>query len=434
MIVPLGKHLRKWLLSVAVAARNRVQTVVAALEYAQEEEAGPEIAPGGAKKAPPGGPPDHWLQLVERHAPELLQSGLPEVVSRSPSPVPDRGAGVDRSDPEDARELKPDRVASAKADQSRLFASSRAPQEYDRPNRKQKAPAQVHPGQAGDNNAIAGRDATSPDHIRGGAAILDPAAIRPGPVRPAGEEKTMHRPTLDRERYDSFIQAEGSETKSRAAEGSNKRSVVSRGFKSTGDQIENQRAGAGEAKSIKAPEPTAGRVEPIFPTEPERSTGSTGDARMAAPEKIKQDAGIGTPPGPGGSSRKMASAPNTGGQASASQSPVGQESVRPVSDARITSGQHHAYRRQEGEKDPEKALPPAAPPWPGLPGEEESEDIRDSDLTAAWPDLPEKQSAEVTSPSNQMESYRTTAGSRDMERLRRLDEEQKGRSWNASHF
>lgn len=441
MIVPLGNNLRKWLLALAVAARHGVQSVVAALESVQEKEVGPEIAPGGSKKAIPGGPPDHWVQLVERHAPELLQSGPPKVVSRSPSPLPDRAAGLDRSDPEDARELKPDRVLSAKGDQSRFLASPRAPQEYDRLNRKQESPAQVHPGQAGDNNRTAGAGAKSSNHIRDDAATLDPAAARPGSARsgrssawPEGGEKTMHRPALDREKADSFFPAREPDSKSRAAESSNNNTMVSRGFPSTGVQVENQLAGTGEPKSIKAPRPTVRRIEPIYPKESGSSEDSAVDARMPTPEKIEQEAGLGTPPGPVRFSRETASVPNTGGQSSASLIPAGKESVMPVSDARITSGQHHADVRRAGEKDIEKIMPQPEHRWPGLPGEEESEDVRGADLPADWPDLPEKQSAEATSLSSQKELYRTTAGSRDMGRLRRLDEEQRGRSWSESHF
>ena len=39
MIVLLGKNLRKWLLGLAVATRNRVQVIVARLEPAGEKKA-----------------------------------------------------------------------------------------------------------------------------------------------------------------------------------------------------------------------------------------------------------------------------------------------------------------------------------------------------------------------------------------------------------
>jgi hypothetical protein len=72
--------------------------------------------------------------------------------------------------------------------------------------------------------------------------------------------------------------------------------------------------------------------------------------------------------------------------------------------------------------------------WPSLPGEQTSEDAGDSNLSASWPSLPEAQSAAAESRRHQTETLPPQAASRNRERLRRLDEEQKGISWSASHF
>ncbi len=96
MIAQVGKHLRKWLLGLAVAVRNQAQAVVAKMESAEAEAAegaDREAAPGALKTARSGEPPAHWVQLVERHAPELLLPGPPDTVPRAFTPVFETDAG-----------------------------------------------------------------------------------------------------------------------------------------------------------------------------------------------------------------------------------------------------------------------------------------------------------------------------------------------------
>lgn len=444
MIAPLGKHLRKWLLGLALAARNRVQAVVAALESAEKEQsvkAGPEIASGAAKKARPGGPPDHWVQLVARHAPELLQSGPPELVRRPPSAVSDSDAGLDGSPPEDIRELKSDSRALAQEDQSRSFALSRAPKEYDDQGRKRQSRAQDHPGQAGANNGMAGVDATSPDQPRDVSAVRGPVAARLGPVRadrpsvsPASEEKTMHRRTSGREQDGRSVPPQGAGNGSHEAKSPDKHTVAARRFQSTSRQIENLQAGVRRQKDILATEPSARRGEPGYPKSPEYGADSQVDTRMPLHRKMEQEVGSDSQSESGKASRGMASAQDTQVKITASQIPGSGYDVGPVSEVRVSNGQRSAYSPRDTEKVDGKVAPPAELSWPSLPGETDFEDVRDSRLAATWPDLPEKPSAEVLSSSNQLEFHPTEAASRNIERLRRLDEEQKGIPWSESHF
>ena len=100
MIAQVGKHLRKWLLGMALAVRNQAQAVVAKMESIEAEKsigAERKIAPGAAKTARSGEPPAHWLQLVKRHAPELLQPGPPYASRPASAQVFETDAGRDES-------------------------------------------------------------------------------------------------------------------------------------------------------------------------------------------------------------------------------------------------------------------------------------------------------------------------------------------------
>jgi hypothetical protein len=72
--------------------------------------------------------------------------------------------------------------------------------------------------------------------------------------------------------------------------------------------------------------------------------------------------------------------------------------------------------------------------WPGLPGEKNAEGAEDPQFTATWPSLPEEQAAVAAAPGHQMETSPSEEKPRTLERLRRLDEEQKGMLWSASRF
>jgi hypothetical protein len=444
MIAPLGKHLRKWLLGVAVAAGHQIQAVVAALASAEGDptgEAGPETATGGAKRARTGGPPDHWVQLVARHAPELLQTGTSEVLDWSPSPISGSETGLEGQPREDNQGQKFGSPPPVQGEQSPSFELLRAPEEYDNAGNERKTPALGHPDQAGDHRTINGIDAASSGHIRDGAATHDPEATRTGSVRlgqPAvslsGANKAVHRRAPGRDRHNSFFEVREPTAVFRDAERPDKDAVGDRSSQSSHDPIENQRAGLRESKISKATEPTARRVEPGFSKKPRRSADSAGVARMLTPVEIKRAVDDGIRPGPDGMSQAVTSAQDTAGMMSTQQRPAGKDSAGPANAARIINGRRSVDQRPQMEKETGGTLPPTDLSWPSLPGEKETEDAGDARLTAAWPDLPAQRLAEAKPLSNQMDSYPAATGSRDIERLRRLDEEQKGRSWNASHF
>jgi len=448
MIVPLGKNLRKWLLGLAVAARNRVQTIVARLESNEEEQteaAGREIAPGDAKTARPGGPPEHWVQLVKRHAPELLQPGSPDVVSRGRSAVFENDAGMDGSAPQDIRELKSDSATlddgdvSIQEDLSSL--PPRTPKAYDEPDSKRQVPAQDTKRQADGDDRIAGVDTTSPEQTRDEAATHAPKAARPWPARvdrpsvsPAGEEKTMHRRTSDRQRDERSVPAEGPRSGSREAKIPDPGTVAAHRSQSTNGPIENARAGAKDRKIIPASEQSGRQDDHGYPKEPEHEADSLVDTLRPVHREISPATGSDTQAGMGESFKELGSSPGTGVKAPPSQTKSSGNDFRQVNEVRIVNDQGTTYPPGDREKVAEKISTPAELSWPSLPGEKDSEDVRDPHLAATWPSLSAERPSEVTLPANQMELHPTEAETRNIERLRRLDEEQKGRPWSASHF
>ncbi len=72
--------------------------------------------------------------------------------------------------------------------------------------------------------------------------------------------------------------------------------------------------------------------------------------------------------------------------------------------------------------------------WPGLPEENSCEDLPDPGFTAVWPSLPEEQPIDMRSGLKHMENRFTNMELREIERLQRLEVEQKGMAWSVSYF
>ena len=417
MIAPFGKHLRKWLLAVAVAVRNRVQAIVAGLESAEEEQ---------TKTARAGGPPDHWVQLVERHAPELLQPGPLSVAARTRSSVFEDDAELDASAPEDIRDLKPtsgaldDSDAPTQEDLSFSSPLPQAPKEDDLLVSKRQTPTQVARRQPGDTFRSTGVAATPPKHHR------DDVALYAEEPAPACEEKRTSTKTLSRKRDEKPAPLQDQTDKIREAETANSRPSAERLSQTPNGLIEKTRAGDEDTKNIPVVEQSARHGEQVHRDKPEYEAGSQPDTHRPVQRELKQKGGNETLTELDEASKGMASAQDTRDIMSAPQIPVSKESAGPVKEARIINGQRTAYPPQDREKVTKKTLPPTELSWPSLPGENDAEDIRDAHLTATWPGLPEDRAPGVGPPSPQLGPHPTEAESRKSEHLQRLEEEQKG--------
>jgi hypothetical protein len=315
-----------------------------------------------------------------------------------------------------------DEDALTQGDLTHSSSSPRTPKEYEGPGRKQQSPDQDEQGQAGDDFRIAGAAATALEHTRQEAATRVTGASRSGSdrtgrpsVSPAGADSTFHRRISGRKPDKKSVPAEGRS-------------------QSTSGQIENARTGAWERKNILATEQTGRWVPQDYPKTSEHEAGFRVNTRMPVLRELNQEAGYNTQPGPGGATKGMASSPGKGGKTPASQIKSGGENFRPMEEIGIVNGRRTASWPQDRENVAEKTSPPSELSWPSLPGEKDSDDVRDPHLWATWPVLPAEHPAEVTSSSNQVTPHPTETEPRDIDRLRRLDEEQKGRPWSESHF
>jgi hypothetical protein len=176
------------------------------------------------------------------------------------------------------------------------------------------------------------------------------------------------------------------------------------------------------------------RVEQVYLKMSDRRAGSQGDTGPTVHRPLDEVTGHAPQPGPGGSLKESGSSPDSGAWPPGSQTKSIGNDPGQVDEVPIIFVRRSTELPQDEEKAEEKISPAAEFCWPSLPGEEVSEDVRDAHLAATWPSLSAERPSEVTLPANQMELHPTEAETRNIERLRRLDEEQKGRPWSASHL
>jgi len=166
----------------------------------------------------------------------------------------------------------------------------------------------------------------------------------------------------------------------------------------------------------------------------DRQTGFQVAARTRVQPAIKQEAADESRPLPSESSSGLRSLSDAEVQTSASPIQRGGDDRSHIKEVRVIHGQRPTHPPENRVKVDEKRSRPPEFHWPDLPGEKSSEDDGDLSLGASWPSLPEAPPAAAESWRPQPETDRLEAESRNSERLRRLDEEQRGISWSASHF
>ena len=443
MIAPFRRHLRKWLLGVAVAARNGVQTIVARLESTEENktaEAGFETAPRGAETAHPGGPPDHWVRLVRRHAPELLQPGPPRAVSRMPSPASEVDDGMTDSFPENhpvlesGRSLQDDGDTPIGGGPTRSYAAHRVPESPQDPAIRRQAHGQVGQEPGSDGFKIARAGATSRGQSRGEVPTENPrqaVGLEQLSSAPEKEGRMVFPRTAGHQRHEEPVPGANPETRSRQAESTG----ATNRLRSTDGQIKRARKDERRQEDIgalqaPASEPPDRQGEPGDPKLFTHNAGLAIGTRTAFHGNINQKAGEDTQQEAGETSRGMAIPQGAGGRMFTPQFRVSTDIEGPVHDARIISDRQIAYSQAESDKRPG----PTELSWPSLPGEKDSEDIRDAHLNSTWPVLPEERGAVAGPASDRLNQDPVEADARTRERIRRLDEEQKGKKWSELHF
>ena len=155
---------------------------------------------------------------------------------------------------------------------------------------------------------------------------------------------------------------------------------------------------------------------------------------MQARGEIKPATGFDPRPEPTGFFKRLRSSPVAGDETPDRLIQSSGNDSGHVNEIRISHEQRDLYALENKEKVEEKLTLPATLRWPGLPGEKDSEDVANTHPAATWPSLPDEGFSQLESLPNQMGLHPSEEALRKIERLRALDEEQKGKPWSASHF
>lgn len=441
MMAQPGKILRKWLLGLALIARDRFEAFAERLEYGgQEKDAGTGhgTTPDAAKPARPDGPPDHWLRLVRRHAPELLQPGPSHAVTAGP---PFAGK-PDSEMPGSSRQAAQKPAAEGRRSARGAEANASLPSGFPAPGNtgSQTSGKALFDGQPVENDdRIAGGDMAHskapPDRDPAHAVeTRRPVSINSGRhvASPSGLDITIPRPLANRQARDETRPDE------KGGAGQPQGPEILSGFdhvlQSTNGHEDGPLAPAVVSSNHPIAEARDGPSQALYFRESERGEDigseiqmpASGNGRPARDHAASSPSGGSTPDavfkdGPG---HRASPAPDPAGgmdETPGRQKPAIGNQVR---DLRQSGGPESIFIRQTATRLR----------WPRLPGEEKNDSAGDVRPEGAWPVLPDREADAVTSPFSRRQTPAADPQTQSPDRLQRLDKEQKGRPWNGSHF
>ena len=450
MITRLGKHVGKWLHGLALAVRNRAEVAASRLVSVEEKkprEAENKVRSGTGKTERIDGPPEHWVRLVKRHAPELLQPAASYAAPHAASQVFDDHAATDAFREADIQNLKVDNEASENArgriDRFFPLKSPRLSEESD----ALTISGDKRPG--GGFSQFSAVSAKTPGHFRYGGERLRSPANQPGfvkplqvPALPLETEKNDRMLPLSPDRNDETAHPRTSSVKQQNAETRDAPISFATFSLPDVDHLENTRISKTHGKKF---QPDSGenfsserriaipRVKLHLQTD-DSQISSRSDMRMPVFRKFKQQNANETNPGSEGSSKSPGISPVAAAQTLTSQIKKSGNKYRHPEKCPMNDGRNRFHSLEKGKAIKDKRSRPAELRWPGLPDENSSEDVADADFAAIWPSLPEEQSIGMRSVLQQMETCLSETELRAVERLQRLDKEQKGMPWNVLHF
>ncbi|MFO8089573.1 MAG: hypothetical protein R6U13_07040 [Desulfatiglandaceae bacterium] len=450
MISLLGKYFRKWLLRLALAARDGAEAAAsrfAPVDETKAKEKEKKIRPGTFETARFHGPPDHWIQLVKRHAPELLQPAPPHDVPFAASRVFDEHAAMDESDEVDPQGLKYGNEAlenvCGPADQSLSLELPKKSVEFDaRTASFDKDPDSVF---------IQFSEAApkTPINSRRGSAFFTPSANqtgninrRPSKASPMEQEKKKRLKSPNPERSDESVFSCAPAAQQRKEEATVERISFAAFPLPVAGHAKNIRPGETDEKIIQPDSNTKFRpgrrndryaVQSDLQAEKSRKF-SQFDSKMTAFREVESHIVYEKNPGPEEFLMPSAISPAVPGQPPVPQIKKSRNGFKRSEKGPMNAGQRlvHPFEKKEAIE-----MKPSGPPvlhWPDLPGENSSGNVSGSLFSAEWPSLPEEKSIDTRSVLQQMETRFTETEPGESERLRRLDEEQKGMKWIALHF
>lgn len=456
MIALFDMYLRKWLLGLAVTVRNRAQAMIAKMESVEAEKgkgADRQGAPDAARSARSGAPPDHWVRLVKRHAPELLQPGPPDAFPRESGQVPENKVGPDEFSAADIQESPPAEDA-LQADDAQTHAGPtlvlnlpRLLKDHDDPrsrglkpdDKKQKSSSGGPPEAA----------AISAETQRADAPYAAPRTTQAGSPEgqrfqssPAGAGQSSSRRFLRPERNDVQEHPRPTDSGTRGAEAQAARAPAARRSPPAAGPVEKSHAAGMQRKNIRenaaeklrSLKQSGGRDGQFDRQAPDSQGDFRIDTSMPVQGSSIPEGAYESGPRPSEYVSELRSSPHYESAPSAVQvkrreSDFGQAlRIGPVNE------QLKALPSQDGPKFESTRSRSPEFSWPGLPGEKNYETAGASHLNPAWPDLPAEQPAGAGSFGHQMQPHPAEEKPQNIERLRRLDEEQKGMSWSVSRF
>ncbi len=447
MMAKITRHFRKWLIGMVLAARNQAEALASRLASVEEKTAKKEIPKDKLKPFTIKGPPDHWIELVKQNAPELLHPAPPYFSPHTVSKVSEDYASENASGETDTQGLSKDNetFGNARKRDVHLFSTGSS----QRSKQLQSSSA------TGDNRAadinIQLTDTTNmpAKDYRNADPPLSSATNQ---TRPLKERRlTFFLPDMEKK---NRLQPSGLEQV--------EESPFTKRMSSEQRQSENPIAQV-SSEHIAVPEDDHAENKLFISRYEKQSRPDSGQKFLSDGPFIRQ----GLHPGPqtdafrispGSDTRIQDSRQNKGKSGhDLKPQPVQTSNLSETNSALESqsltqknkkNGNDFMYpergtrtdelhRRQPIEKGPaieENQCRPAKLQWPDLAEEKGFGNHTDVAFSTVWPSLPEEKSINMESGLQQMEIRLSEMEPRTIERLKRIDEEQKGKSWNASHF
>jgi hypothetical protein len=439
MIPLLGKYFRKWLLRLALAARKKTEAAVSRLASVDEAKVNENGRRGRSETSKNGrhhGPPDHWVQMVKRHAPELLQPALPNVADFGASQVFEDYYAGDASEEPDISGLRSGKEAlenvCAPDDPHLPLKTVRKPEDSD----LWQASFQKDP----DDIFIQFPEAvpkTFTDPQRGNLSF------------PSSENITENSNSLRahdapvKERRKESQQAPDHKLTLKPAF-SRLRTSQQRNPETTGEPMPFAAFSFPHASYAGSTRQNAKKRMTLPDSRSNFRSWKGNDATVVQSDLLEE---------------KISKRSQSHSEMSAfreAKSQVAPEESRGLMEFFMPSVQHteksdkvstqpdqvpimdrHGRLSYAGKKTgaiERIASGPTELQWPILPGEYGSENRSDLLSTPIWPNLPDEKSIGMWSTQERTKIRPVEAESAETERLRRLDEEQKGMTWIALHF
>jgi hypothetical protein len=439
MISLLEKYFRKWLLRLALAARKGTEAAVsrlASVDEAKVNENGRKDRSETIKNGQHHGPPDHWVQMVKRHAPELLQPAPPNVVDFRAAQVFEDYYAADASEESDTLSLRHGNEAlenvCASADEHLSLKTVRKPEDSDsRQASFQKDPEDIFiqfPEAVPKTSTDPGRgNASFPslenitENSNSRRAHDAPVKERRNETQQAPDHRLTLKPAFSRLRTSQQRNTDTTRESMQFAAFS----FPDAGYAGSTRKNPNKRITLPDSRGNFRPwkRNDGAVVQSDLPEEknqkPSQSYSEMSDFREAKSQTA-----------PGESRGLMEFFMPSVQHTEKSDKVSRQRGQVPMMD-------RHGRLFYAGKKTGATeriASGPTELQWPILPGEYGSENGSGLLSTTIWPNLPDEKSIGMGSTQERTYIRLVEAESAETERLRRLDEEQKGMTWIALHF